>query len=175
MKREVISIFVDNSSNVLTRVASLFGRRGFNIESLTVSATNDPAISRITVVFIGNEQALHQIITQTRKLEVVKKIFTLEKDNSLFRELLLVKVACDKSNRSALREIVEIYRGKIISLSKSCMIIELTGASEKIDGFLDMLSCYDIIETCRTGMTGISRDAETSLEDEDEQERGFFI
>lgn len=117
MKREVISIFVDNSSNVLTRVASLFGRRGFNIESLTVSATNDPAISRITVVFIGNEQALHQIITQTRKLEVVKKIFTLEKDNSLFRELLLVKVACDKSNRSALREIVEIYRGKIISLS----------------------------------------------------------
>ncbi|WP_304645643.1 acetolactate synthase small subunit, partial [uncultured Dubosiella sp.] len=141
MKREVISIFVDNSSNVLTRVASLFGRRGFNIESLTVSATNDPAISRITVVFIGNEQALHQIITQTRKLEVVKKIFTLEKDNSLFRELLLVKVACDKSNRSALREIVEIYRGKIISLSKSCMIIELTGASEKIDGFLDMLSC----------------------------------
>ncbi len=119
MKREVISIFVDNSSNVLTRVASLFGRRGFNIESLTVSATNDPAISRITVVFIGNEQALHQIITQTRKLEVVKKIFTLEKDNSLFRELLLVKVACDKSNRSALREIVEIYRGKIISLSKS--------------------------------------------------------
>ncbi|GJM57186.1 acetolactate synthase small subunit [uncultured Dubosiella sp.] len=168
MKREVISIFVDNSSNVLTRVASLFGRRGFNIESLTVSATNDPAISRITVVFIGNEQALHQIITQTRKLEVVKKIFTLEKDNSLFRELLLVKVACDKSNRSALREIVEIYRGKIISLSKSCMIIELTGASEKIDGFLDMLSCYDIIETCRTGMTGISRDAETSLEDEDE-------
>lgn len=168
MKREVISIFVDNSSNVLTRVASLFGRRGFNIESLTVSATNDPAISRITVVFIGNEQALHQIITQTRKLEVVKKIFTLEKDNSLFRELLLVKVACDKSNRSALREIVEIYRGKIISLSKSCMIIELTGASEKIDGFLDMLSCYDIIETCRTGITGISRDAETSLEDEDE-------
>ncbi len=168
MKREVISIFVDNSSNVLTRVASLFGRRGFNIESLTVSATNDPAISRITVVFIGNEQALHQIITQTRKLEVVKKIFTLEKDNSLFREMLLVKVACDKSNRSALREIVEIYRGKIISLSKSCMIIELTGASEKIDGFLDMLSCYDIIETCRTGMTGISRDAETSLEDEDE-------
>lgn len=168
MKREVISIFVDNSSNVLTRVASLFGRRGFNIESLTVSATNDPAISRITVVFIGNEQALHQIITQTRKLEVVKKIFTLEKDNSLFRELLLVKVACNKSNRSALREIVEIYRGKIISLSKSCMIIELTGASEKIDGFLDMLSCYDIIETCRTGMTGISRDAETSLEDEDE-------
>ncbi len=168
MKREVISIFVDNSSNVLTRVASLFGRRGFNIESLTVSATNDPAISRITVVFIGNEQALHQIITQTRKLEVVKKIFTLEKDNSLFRELLLVKVACDKSNRSALREIVEIYRGKIISLSISCMIIELTGASEKIDGFLDMLSCYDIIETCRTGMTGISRDAETSLEDEDE-------
>lgn len=168
MKREVISIFVDNSSNVLTRVASLFGRRGFNIESLTVSTTNDPSISRITVVFNGNDQALHQILTQTRKLEVVKDIFTLEKDHSLFRELLLVKVACDKSNRSAIREIVDIYRGKIISLSKSCMIIELTGASEKINGFLDMLSCYDVLEVCRTGVTGISRDADTKLEDEDE-------
>ncbi|WP_304744384.1 acetolactate synthase small subunit, partial [Dubosiella newyorkensis] len=85
MSKEVISIFVDNSSNVLTRVASLFGRRGFNIESLTVSTTNDPRISRITVVFNGGKQSLHQILTQTRKLEVVKDIFTLDKDTSLFR------------------------------------------------------------------------------------------
>ncbi|WP_290092511.1 acetolactate synthase small subunit, partial [uncultured Dubosiella sp.] len=102
-----------------------------------------------------------------RKLEVVRDIFTLEKGRSLFRELLLVKVACDKTNRAAIREIVDIYRGKIISLSKTCMIVELTGASEKIDGFLDMLSCYDVLEVCRTGVTGISRDANTEVEDEE--------
>ena len=161
-RREVISIFVENQANVLTRVASLFGRRGFNIDSLTVSTTNDPEISRITVVFNGNEQSLAQIITQTRKLEVVKDIFLLEKDNSLFRELLLVKVACDKTNRSLIKEIVDIYRVRIISLSKTCMIIELTGATEKLDGFLNMLNCYDIVEVCRTGVTGISRDADVT-------------
>ena len=161
-RREVISIFVENQANVLTRVASFFGRRGFNIDSLTVSTTNDPEISRITVVFNGNEQSLAQIITQTRKLEVVKDIFLLEKDNSLFRELLLVKVACDKTNRSLIKEIVDIYRGRIISLSKTCMIIELTGATEKLDGFLNMLNCYDIVEVCRTGVTGISRDADVT-------------
>ena len=161
-RREVISIFVENQANVLTRVASLFGRRGFNIDSLTVSTTNDPEISRITVVFNGNEQSLAQIITQTRKLEVVKDIFLLEKDNSLFRELLLVKVACDKTNRSLIKEIVDIYRGRIISLSKTCMIIELTGATEKLDGVLNMLNCYDIVEVCRTGVTGISRDADVT-------------
>lgn len=161
-RREVISIFVENQANVLTRVASLFGRRGFNIDSLTVSTTNDPEISRITVVFNGNEQSLAQIITQTRKLEVVKDIFLLEKDNSLFRELLLVKVACDKTNRSLIKEIVDIYRGRIISLSKTRMIIELTGATEKLDGFLNMLNCYDIVEVCRTGVTGISRDADVT-------------
>ena len=161
-RREVISIFVENQANVLTRVASLFGRRGFNIDSLTVSTTNDPEISRITVVFNGNEQSLAQIITQTRKLEVVNEIVLLEKDNSLFRELLLVKVACDKTNRSLIKEIVDIYRGRIISLSKTCMIIELTGATEKLDGFLNMLNCYDIVEVCRTGVTGISRDADVT-------------
>lgn len=166
MDKEVISIFVDNSSNVLTRVASLFGRRGFNIESLTVSTTNDPKISRITVVFKGGKQSLNQILTQTRKLEVVQDIFTLERENSLFRELLLVKIACDKSNRSAIKEIVDIYRGKIISLSKSCIIVELTGASEKIDGFLNMVDCYSILEVCRTGITGISRDSNSPIDDD---------
>lgn len=156
IKREVISILVDNQANVLTRVSSLFGRRGFNIDSLTVSATNDPKLSRITVVFTGTEQGLHQIITQTAKLEVVKKIFTLD-SNSIFRELLLLKVKADKSERSAIKEIVEIYRGRIVDLSRDSLIIELTGSSEKLDGFMDMMSCYDIHEVCRTGITGIGR------------------
>ena len=161
IKKEVISILVDNQANVLTRISSLFGRRGFNIDSLTVSATNDPNLSRITVVFTGTEQGLHQIITQTAKLEVVKKIFTLRSDNSIYRELLLMKVRADKSERSAIKEIVEIYRGRIVDLSKSSLIIEMTGASEKLDGFMDMMSCYDIAEVCRTGITGISRSEES--------------
>lgn len=159
MAREVLSIFVENQSNVLTRVASLFGRRGFNIDSLTVSTTNDPKISRITVVFDGNDTSLSQIMTQTRKLEPVKDLFLLNHNNSLFRELLLLKVSCDKTNRSGIIEIVNIYRGKIISLTKTNMIIELTGAPEKIDGLLEMLSCYKIEEICRTGITGISRES----------------
>ena len=156
IKREVISILVDNQANVLTRVSSLFGRRGFNIDSLTVSATNDPKLSRITVVFTGTEQGLHQILTQTAKLEVVKKIFTLD-SNSIYRELLLMKVRADKNERSAIKEIVEIYRGRIVDLSKDSLIIEMTGASEKLDGFMSMMDCYDIKEVCRTGITGIGR------------------
>ncbi|WP_312091324.1 acetolactate synthase small subunit [Aminipila sp.] len=156
-RREVISIFVDNQANVLSRVVSLFGRRGFNIDSLTVSATNNPEISRITIVFTGTEQALNQIITQTEKLEVVKEIFTLEKEESVYRELLLVKIRADKNNRAALREIVDIFRGKIIDLSKSSVVVELTGAPEKVEGFMNMVSCYEIIEMCRTGITGIKR------------------
>lgn len=167
MAREVLSIFVENQSNVLTRIASLFGRRGFNIDSLTVSTTNDPKISRITVVFDGNDTSLSQIMTQTRKLEPVKDLYLLNKETSLFRELLLLKVSCDKTNRSGITEIVNIYRGKIISLSKQNMIIELTGAPEKIDGLLEMLSCYHIEEICRTGITGISR---KSVDTDDDNE-----
>ena len=159
IKKEVISILVDNQANVLTRVSSLFGRRGFNIDSLTVSATNDPKLSRITVVFTGTDQGLHQIITQTAKLEVVKKIFTLNSNDSIYRELLLLKVKADKTERSAIKEIVEIYRGRIVDLSKDSLIIEMTGASEKLDAFMDMMSCHEIAEVCRTGITGIGRGA----------------
>lgn len=157
IKKEVISILVDNQANVLTRVSSLFGRRGFNIDSLTVSATNDPKLSRITVVFTGTEQGLHQIINQTAKLEVVKKIFTLDPDNSIYRELLLLKVKADEADRSTIKEIVEIYRGRIVDLSKDSLIIEMTGTSNKLDGFMEMMDSYEISEVCRTGITGIGR------------------
>ncbi len=161
IKREVISILVDNHYNVLSRVVSLFGRRGYNIESLTVSATNNPEISRVTIVFNGTEQSLHQIITQTEKLEVVRAIFTLDTENSLYRELLLAKIECDKHDRSALKEIVDIYRGKIVDLHKDSIIVELTGTPEKLDAFMEMINCYDIAEICRTGITGISRGVTT--------------
>lgn len=158
LKRKVISVIVDNESNVLSRVIGLFSRRGFNIDSLTVSATNDPKLARITIVFTGTENANRQIITQTEKLEVVREIFPLEEETSLYRELLLIKLRADKTERTAIREIVDIFRGKIVSLAKDSLIIEMTGDPGKIDAFMNMMSCYDIAEVCRTGATGIGRD-----------------
>lgn len=157
-KKETVSIFVQNQANVLTRVVSLFGRRGYNIDSLTVSATNDPEISRITIVFNVTDASLKQIITQTEKLEVVREIFVLESENSVYRELLLVKVATTAQNRCQIKDIVDIYRGKIISLSRESIIIELTGNSDKIDSILKVLSDYEILDISRTGTTGMSRE-----------------
>lgn len=155
LKKEIVSVLVLNQANVLTRVVSLFGRRGFNIDSLTVSATNDPDLSRVTIVFSATEQSMQQIITQTEKLEVVKSVHILNRENSLYRELLLLKVKANMQERFMIKDIVEVYRGKIIDLSKPSMIIELTGTPEKLDGFMDMMSDYDVVEVCRTGITGI--------------------
>ncbi len=156
-QRRVISLLVDNQNGVLARVASLFCRRGFNIDSLTVSATNDPAISRITVTLHGDEQALSQLLLQTERLEVTRQIFELDPAKSLQRELLLLKVACDNQNRAELREISTIYKAKIIDLSPDSMVFELTGKPDKIDAFLTMLSGYEILEQCRTGVTALER------------------
>ena len=156
--KQVVCIIVDNQPNVLARIASLIGRRNFNISTITASETHMHGITRITVVVSGDdENVLHQIIAQTEKLEVVKKAYLLDMSSSLYRELLLVKIKVDNESRSTIREIVEIYRAKIIDLSKSSMIIELTGSPEKIDGFMDMIDCYEIVEVCRTGVTGIER------------------
>lgn len=157
MKREVLSILVDNHSGVLTRISSLFGRRGFNIDSLTVSATDDPKISRITIVVHDDEQVLEQIIKQTQRLEETRAVLVLNTHKSLLRELLLVKIAADETNRSAVREVAEIYKAKIIDLSATSMVMELTGEPEKIDAFLDVLTPYTIVEMCRTGITALER------------------
>ena len=156
--KQVVCIFVDNQPNALARISSLIGRRNFNISTITASETNVPGITRITVVVSGeDENVLHQIIAQTEKLEIVQKAYVLDMKNSLYRELLLIKIKTDKHERTAIREIAEIYRAKIIDLSKSSMILELTGAPDKIDGFLDMLDCYEITEISRTGITGMER------------------
>ena len=156
-KRHVISLLVDNQNGVLARVASLFCRRGFNIDSLTVSATNDPKISRITVTLNGDEQALSQLVLQTERLEVTRQIFELDLDKSLQRELLLLKVACTSQNRAELREIASVYKAKIIDLSPDSMVFELTGKPDKIDAFLTMVDGYEILELCRTGVTALER------------------
>ena len=157
MKKEVVSVYVDNKANVLYRVVSLYGRRGFNIDSLTVSATNDPGISRITIVFEGDNLTLHQIVAQTEKLEVVRSIKTLDGSKSFFRELLMIKVKADQSKRREIKEIVDIFRAKIINLTKEEMVLELTGAPEKLDAFLDLIEDYEIVDICRTGVTGIEK------------------
>ena len=158
VNKQVVCIMVDNQPNVLARISSLIGRRNFNISTITASETNIPGITRITVVVSGDdENVLHQIIAQTEKLEVVRRVYLLDMANTVYRELLMIKLKADKTNRTAIREIVDIYRGKIIDLSKSSMVIELTGSPEKIDGFMDMILCYDILEVCRTGITGIER------------------
>lgn len=156
-QRKVISLLVDNQSGVLARVSNLFCRRGFNIDSLTVSATNDPAISRITVTVSGSEKELNQLLLQTARLEVTRQVFVLDNENALQRELLLLKVAADVSKRGELREIASIYKSKIIDLSPDSMVFELTGRPEKIDAFLLMFQGYTILEQCRTGITALER------------------
>ncbi len=157
MKKEVLSVLVDNHSGVLTRITSLFGRRGFNIDSLTVSTTDDPSISRITLVVQDDETVLDQIIKQTQRLEETKEIFVLEQNKSLRRELLLVKVSANEQTRTAIREIALIYHAKVVDLSKSSMVLELTGEPDKIDAFLEVLASHNIIEMCRTGITALAR------------------
>lgn len=156
-RRRVISLLVDNQNGVLARVSSLFCRRGFNIDSLTVSATNDPAVSRITVATHGKDQEIEQLILQTERLEVARQVFELNADNSLQRDLLLLKVACSTANRAELREIAAVYKSKIIDLSPDSMVFELTGKPEKIDAFLKMFDGYEILELCRTGVTALER------------------
>ena len=156
-QRRVISLLVDNSNGVLARVASRVCRRGFNIDSLTVSATNDPAVSRITVTITSDDKALKQLILQTERLEVTRQVFVLDGEKSLERELLLLKVASDVHNRSELREIASIYKAKIIDLSPDSMVFELIGKPDKIDAFLKMFTDYKILEQCRTGVTALER------------------
>ncbi len=156
-KRRVISLLVDNQSGVLARVSSLFCRRGFNIDSLTVSATNDPTVSRITVTVSGSDKELQQLILQTERLEVTRQVFVLDHDKALERELLLLQVEADVHNRAELREVASIYKAKIIDLSPDSMVFELIGKPEKIDAFLKMFEDYKILELCRTGVTALER------------------
>ncbi len=157
VRRRVISLLVDNSSGVLARVSSLFCRKGFNIDSLTVSATNDLEESRITVTIHADDRGVAQMIAQTARLEVVRQAFELDPGTSLQRELLLVKVAADVSNRAELHQIASIYNAKIIDLSPGSMVFELIGASDKIDAFMLMLADYEVLEMCRTGVTAMDR------------------
>ncbi len=157
MKKTYLSILVDNHEGVLARISSLFCQRGFNIDSLTVSATDDDTLSRFTITTTGSEEEITQIINQTKKLEEYEGIFELDPNDSLIRELLLVKVAVDRTNRSELLELASVYKAKIIDVSVNSMVFEITGKPAKLDSYLENMGSYTIIEMCRTGATALQR------------------
>ena len=157
MRRAVFSILVDNSSGVLSRVAGLFSRRGYNIDSLTVGETLDPKLSRMTIT--GDDDVLEQIEKQLGKLIDVKEIVELPHDESVCRELVLIKVLCTREERQQITTMADIYRANIVDVAKNSLIISLTGSQSKIDSFIELLDGFKITELARTGITGLARGA----------------
>ncbi len=156
MNRYTISALVANKSGVLTRVAALFARRGYNIESLSVCATENHEFSRMTIVLNGDEYILGQMMKQMNKLIDVKKIKQMEEE-AVCRELLLIKVKTNAETRGQIFEISQIFRANVVDVSPEATVMELTGKTSKLDGFITMLMPYGIIELARTGVTAISR------------------
>lgn len=156
----VLSILVENTSGVLSRISGLFSRRAFNIDSLSVGATQDGQVSRMTIVASGDEQSLEQIKNQLNKLVEVKEIIELTSDSSVCRELILVKLSVDATKRQSVVAIADIFRAKIVDVGIDSMMIELTGNQAKIDAFIKLLEGYEILEFVRTGITGLARGAD---------------
>ena len=157
MRKMVLSILVDNTSGVLSRVAGLFSRRGYNIDSLTVGETENKAFSRMTVVVNGDDNILEQITKQLAKLEDVIEIKELKDQESVCRELVLVKVAVRQDERQAVISVAGIFRANIVDVAKDSLMVELTGNQAKIDAFINLLEGFTILELVRTGITGLSR------------------
>ena len=156
-RKHVLSILVENKPGVLTRVAGLFTRRGFNIDTLAVGPTDDDAISRITLTVDGALHPIDQVTKQLHKLVNVIKIRDLEPGDSLARELALFKVTVDGPQRAEVMQICDIFRGKVVDVSKESVIFEVTGTTEKITAFDEMLKPFGLVEMMRTGEIAIAR------------------
>ncbi len=155
--RHIISILMENESGALSRVAGLFSARGYNIESLTVAPTEDPSLSRMTLVTSGNEEVIEQITKQLNKLIDVVKLLDLAEAPHIERELMMVKIKTTDKNRVEIRSLADIYRGRILDTTPNTYVIEVTGPSEKLDAFIAAVDEGGIIEVVRSGATGISR------------------
>lgn len=166
IKKYTIGALVSNKSGVLTRISGLFARRGYNIESISACATEDPELSRMTIILIGDEYTLYQLIRQMDKLEDVKKIGCANELDCVYRELLLAKVAATAETRSQIALINEIYKAKVVDLSIDTMILELTGDPEKLDAYVKVIEPFGILEMQRTGVTVLARGRHT-LKDRD--------
>lgn len=160
MGKYILSVLVENHSGVLSKISGLFTRRGYNIDSLTVSITEEPSISRMTIVLRGDEQITEQIVKQLNKLIDVIKILELNHEKSVSRELALIKVTTDQSTRSRITETVNIFRCNIIDMDAKSMIIEITGDEEKVSAFIELMKPYGIKEVVRTGLVVLQRGAE---------------
>lgn len=156
MQKYILSVIVRNNAGVLARVSSLFGRRGYNIDSLTVSATTDPKISRMSIIVMGDEPILEQIIKQVSKLEEVIIVEHLEEADSYCRELVFVKLGAeDAAARDAIRQVAEVYGAHIVETTGRSMIVELTEVPSRIDAFLSVVANFKVKEMCRSGVTAI--------------------
>ena len=160
MHRKVLQLLVDNTSGVLSRISGLFSRRGYNIESITAGVTADPRYTRSTIVTSGDDEILDKIEKQVAKLVDVRDIKELRPGESVYRELALIKVKVSAERRQGVISVVDIFRAKIVDVSKDSLIIELTGNQEKIEAFIDLLDGYEILELARTGIAGLGRGIE---------------
>ena len=155
--RHIISVLLENEAGALSRVAGLFSARAYNIESLTVAPTEDASMSRMTIVTTGSEDVVEQITKQLNKLVEVVKVVDLSEAEHIERELMLIKVRAGAKEREDMKRMADIFRGRIIDVSDNTYTIELTGAGHKLDAFIQALDAGAIIETVRTGASGIGR------------------
>jgi len=155
--RHIISILLENEAGALSRVSGLFSARAYNIESLTVAPTEDPSLSRMTIVSVGSDDVIEQITKQLNKLIEVVKVVDLSEAAHIERELMLVKVRAAGKDREEMKRIADIFRGRIIDVTDSTYVIELTGNGAKLDAFLQAIDASLILETVRTGVSGIGR------------------
>ena len=155
--QRVYSLLVDNNSGVLSRISGLFSTRGYSIDSISAGVTADPRFTRITIVASGDELILSQIEKQVRKLEDVIEIKVLRPEDSVYRELIMVKVRANKAERAEIISVADIFRAKIVDVEKDSLMVELTGTKSKLEAFLNLLEGYEILELARTGITGLSR------------------
>jgi acetolactate synthase-1/3 small subunit len=155
--RHIISLLMENEAGALSRVAGLFSARGYNIESLSVAPTEDPTLSRMTLVTIGSDEVVEQVTKQLNKLIEVVKIIDLNDGDHIERELMLVKVRVVGPDREEIKRLAEIFRGSIIDVTDKSYTIELTGTSSKLDAFLQAIERSAVLETVRTGASGIGR------------------
>lgn len=157
MKRQTYSMLVENTSNALSHISGLFSRRGYNIDSISAGVTADSRFTRVTVVSSGEEQILEQIEKQLAKLEDVVDIKQLKDDESVCRELVLVKIRAKDTDRQAILSTANIFRANIVDVTHDSVVIELTGGQGKLDAFLELVKGYEILELARTGITGLTR------------------
>lgn len=157
MKKRILSLLVVNSTGVLSRVSGMFSRRGYNIDSLTVGVTENPEYSRMTVVVSGDDRTLDQIEKQLYKLEDVIQVTELKDGESVCRELVLVKVKADKTEKQQIIAVADVFRAKIVDVATESLMIELTGNINKVEAFLGLLDGFEILSVVRTGLTGLVR------------------